>query len=67
MGAKAFMWVFHDEQIATNYLLLVKFSEALRILTFIQSCGRHIALLLETKYLVSNYYVSCSEASKSCR
>ena len=67
MGAMGLMWVFHEEQRATTYLLLVKLSEAWRILKFIQSCGRHLALLLETTYLVRSYYVNCSEASKSCR
>ena len=66
MGAMALMYVFHEEQRATTYLLLVKFSEVWRILRFIQDFERHIALLIETTYLVSSYYVNCSEASKSC-
>ena len=60
------MWVVHDKQRATTYLLLVRLCEAWRILKFIQSFGRHLALLLETTYLERSYYVSCSEASKSC-
>ena len=67
MGVFGLMWVFHEEKRATIYLLLVKFIEAWRILKFIQSCEHRLALLLETTYLVLSYYVSCSEASKSCR
>ena len=48
MGAMGLIWVFHEEQRATNDLLLVKLSEAWIILKIIQSCGRHLALLLET-------------------
>ena len=43
MGAMGLMWVFHEEQRATTYLLLVKFSEAWRIFKLIQSCGHHLA------------------------
>ena len=67
MCAMGLMWVFLEEQRETIYLILVKVSKDWRILKFIQSCGRHLALLLETTYLVRSYYVSCSEALKSCR
>ena len=67
LGALGLMWVFHEEQRVITCLLLVKFSVAWRIITFIQSCGRHLASLLETTYLVGSYYVNCSEASKCCR
>ena len=67
MGAMGLMGVFHEEQRATTYLFLVKLSEAWRILKFIKSYGRHLALLLETKYLDRSYYERCSEALKNCR
>ena len=47
-------------------MILLNFSEDLGILKFVQSCGRHLALLLETTYSVRMYYVNCSEASKIC-
>ena len=45
MGAMGLMWVFHEKQRATTYVLLVKLSEVLRILKFIRSFGRHLAVL----------------------
>ena len=37
-----------------NHLfVLVKFSEVWRIVKFIESCGRHLALLFETTYIHS--------------
>ena len=57
----------YEEQRATTYLFLEKLSEAWMILMFIQRCGRHLALFLETTYLDRSYYKSCSEVLKSCR
>ena len=47
MGAMGLMWVFHEEQRATTYLLLVKFSEVWRILKFIQNFWHRLAVLSE--------------------
>ena len=48
MRAMGLILVFHEEQRATTYMLLVKLSETWSILKFIQSCGPQNAIIFYT-------------------